>query len=94
MAVFGCPPLVLRMTDFWIFTRVSLQTFTTSIQLNEMQVGLLVNQRYQIVLYVNARPHVYNMILQRLIDLGYETLQHTQYSPEISSTEKTPFQAY
>lgn len=63
--VFGCPPLGLRMTDFQIFIRVSLQTFTTSIQLNKMQVGGLVNQRWQIVLYVNARSHVSNMILQR-----------------------------
>ena len=52
-----------------------------------------VNKRGQILLHDNARPHVSRMKLQKLTDLGYETLPHPPYSPDLSFTQ-LPFFKY
>ena len=40
----------------------------------------LVNRRGPILFHDNARPHVARMTLQKLTDMGYETLPHSPYS--------------
>lgn len=39
------------------------------------------------LLYDNARPHVAQPTLQKLNELGYETLAHPPYSPNLSPTD-------
>ncbi|KAF2368415.1 Transposase type 1 [Trinorchestia longiramus] len=47
----------------------------------------LVNRRGPILLHDNARPHVARMIIQKLTELGNETLPHPPYSPNLSPTD-------
>ncbi|KAF2352071.1 Transposase type 1 [Trinorchestia longiramus] len=46
----------------------------------------LVNRRSPILLHDNARPHV-AMTVQKLTELGYETLPYPPYSPDLSPTD-------
>uniref|UniRef100_A0A1I7WLN1 Histone-lysine N-methyltransferase SETMAR n=1 Tax=Heterorhabditis bacteriophora TaxID=37862 RepID=A0A1I7WLN1_HETBA len=47
----------------------------------------LVNRKEPILLYVDARPHVSQMTLQRLNELAYKTLPYPAYSPDLSPTD-------
>uniref|UniRef100_A0A663LQP0 Histone-lysine N-methyltransferase SETMAR n=1 Tax=Athene cunicularia TaxID=194338 RepID=A0A663LQP0_ATHCN len=61
-------------------------------QINEMHQKLqwlrpaLVNRKGSILLHNNAWPHVALSTLQRLNELGYETLPHPPYSPDLLPT--------
>jgi len=47
----------------------------------------LVNRKSPILLHDNARPHISKVTLQKLNELGYETLLHPPYSPDLSPTD-------
>jgi len=47
----------------------------------------LINRKDSILFHDNARPHVAQSMLQKLNDLGYETLLHPPYSPDFSPTD-------
>ena len=47
----------------------------------------LVNRRGPILFHDNARPHGARVTIQKLHQLGYETLPHPPYSPDLSPTD-------
>lgn len=47
----------------------------------------LINKRGLILFHDNARPHVAHMTVQKLNELGYETLPYLPYSPDLSPTD-------
>ena len=47
----------------------------------------LVNRKGLILLHDNAQLHIAKPILQKLNELGYETLPHPPYSPDLSPTD-------
>uniref|UniRef100_A0A0N5BDA4 HTH_48 domain-containing protein n=1 Tax=Strongyloides papillosus TaxID=174720 RepID=A0A0N5BDA4_STREA len=47
----------------------------------------LVNRRGPILFHDNAKPHVLRITVQKLNELEYETLPHSPYSPDLSSTD-------
>ncbi|KOC63620.1 Histone-lysine N-methyltransferase SETMAR [Habropoda laboriosa] len=47
---------------------------------------ILVNLKGPILSHDNVRPHVSQITVQKLNELGYETLPHPPYSPDLSPT--------
>uniref|UniRef100_A0A0N5B7H1 HTH_48 domain-containing protein n=1 Tax=Strongyloides papillosus TaxID=174720 RepID=A0A0N5B7H1_STREA len=62
-------------------------------QLEEMHQNLskkrplLINSKGPILLYDNRKPYISLMTLQKLNQLGYETLPHPAYSPDLFPTD-------
>ncbi|KOC61248.1 Histone-lysine N-methyltransferase SETMAR [Habropoda laboriosa] len=51
------------------------------------KMHILVNLKGPILLHDNAQPHVSQITVQKLTELGYETFPHPPYSPELSPTD-------
>uniref|UniRef100_A0A0K0EWZ5 Histone-lysine N-methyltransferase SETMAR n=1 Tax=Strongyloides venezuelensis TaxID=75913 RepID=A0A0K0EWZ5_STRVS len=47
----------------------------------------LINRRGPMLLHENAKPHVSNITVQKLNEIGYETLLHPPYLPDLSPTD-------
>uniref|UniRef100_A0A0N5CBG6 Histone-lysine N-methyltransferase SETMAR n=1 Tax=Strongyloides papillosus TaxID=174720 RepID=A0A0N5CBG6_STREA len=47
----------------------------------------LVNKRGPILLHDNAKPHVSKTTMQKFKKLGYETLSHSPYLPDLFPTD-------
>ncbi|KOC69240.1 Histone-lysine N-methyltransferase SETMAR [Habropoda laboriosa] len=47
----------------------------------------LVKRKRPILLHDNARPHVSQFTIRKIHELGYETLKHPPYSPNLSPTD-------
>ncbi|XP_055623395.1 histone-lysine N-methyltransferase SETMAR-like [Toxorhynchites rutilus septentrionalis] len=54
----------------------------------------LVNMQGSVLLHDNAQPHVAQPTLQKLNELGYETLPHSAYSPDLSPTDYRFFKRF
>ena len=71
----------------------SKKSITAKVYGHEMHVQLikmrlpLVNRQGPILFYDNAQSHVARVTLQKLTDLGYETLPHHPYSPDLSNID-------
>jgi len=46
-----------------------------------------INRKGPILLHDNTRPHAARVTVMKLNELGYEILQHPQYSPDLSPTD-------
>jgi len=72
-------------------TSITADTYCQQIEeMNEKLKKLwpaLVNRRGPILLHDNARPHISLVTKKKLNDLGYETLPHPPYSPDLSPTD-------
>ncbi|XP_029641250.1 histone-lysine N-methyltransferase SETMAR-like [Octopus sinensis] len=55
----------------------------------QKMISALVNRCGPILLHNKAKPHVTRMTLQKLTDLGNETLPHPPYSPDLSPADYT-----
>ncbi|KOC61430.1 E3 ubiquitin-protein ligase mib1 [Habropoda laboriosa] len=47
----------------------------------------LVNRKGPILLHDNARPRISQFTIRKIHELGYETLKHPPYSPDLSPTD-------
>ena len=93
----------VMLTVWWSVTGLILYSFLNSSetitaekycqQVDEMHQKLrqqhpaLVNRKGPILLHENARPYIAKLTLQKLNELGYETLPHLPYSPDLSPTD-------
>lgn len=55
--------------------------------------SVLVNRNGVVFHHDNARPHVPNMTRQKLLDLGWDVLQHPPYSPDLAPSDYHLFRA-
>ena len=84
---FGGLQSVLYTTAFWNQIRALLPRFTTI----NLQTGMLPckkevclgNWCVPILLHDNVLPHVARLTMQKLTDLGYKTLPHPLYYPDL-----------
>ena len=91
----------VMLTVWWSATGFTLYSFLNAgetitaekycQQMDEMHQKLrqhpaLVKRKGPILLHDNARPHVAKPTRQKLNELGYETLPHLPYSPDLSPT--------
>jgi len=53
----------------------------------KIQQPALINRKVPLLLHDNAKPHTSKLTVQKLKDLGYETLPHPPYSPDIAPTD-------
>ena len=69
--------------DIWILKTKKVEMHVQSSKMRPV----LVNRRGTILFHDIARAHVATMTLQKLTNLGYETSQHSSYSPDFSPTD-------